>query len=466
MVLIMNRKKIFLPLSLLFIFVLFSSFVIAQQDGILDSILGVFGNVNIPELYGKYGTFIDFLIYLTIFIGVAQFTLGKRFEGRGGKAIIIGMGLALAIALSLTQNQFGFSIASFGPVAAAILLLVLGIMLFVMIKSAGMNASGSGAIAIVVVFLLVQALVPNFFEWMSRTKYANIIYGAMWIAIVWAIIVGVGAMMKGIGGGVRGVREGGKDVIRAMKGEEEAEDEVDEETKEIEKEREVSKALGRIGKKFLGSNRNVIGKLKKIKDIIKKHGLSATGRTLISEKLEEIKPEIKEERHLENLTEGYTVALDRLKKGDVARIFGEGGMANKRIAGFLTRAAVNEGGHKVRKLPEKLLKYVANEKRRFADELRVLERYLEDIKKTRDLDLKSINFLTEAVNEIKAGNAVMAESRIDNAINARQELDRILQEEGKITSILNRLENHELRDLKNEKELLKIVERELKIKQE
>ncbi len=464
----MNRKKVFLSFSLIFILVLFSGFVFAQEEGILDSILGVWGTTNIGETYEKYQGIIDFLIYLTIFIGAAQFTLGKRFEGRGGKAVIIGMGFALAIALTVAQETIGFTIKSLGPVAAAIFLLIVAIMLFTMIKSAGMNASGSAAIAIVVVFLLIQAIAPNFFEWMSKTKYANIIYGIMWIAVIWAIVVGAGALFKGMGGGakevgrgVEEIKEGGKELSDAIKGGKKAEDE---EEKEVEKEREILTALGKIGKRLLRSDRDIIGKLEKLKGIIKKHGLSATGRTLIAEKIEEIKPEIEEARRFESLIGDYTVALDRLKKLQVAQIFGKGGMTNARIVGFLTRAAV-KAGHtsSSRKVPEKLREYVADQKRMVTDDLRAIEKFLEDIKKTRDLELKFINFLTEAINEINSGNVVMAESRIDNAISAKKEQSKLVIEEETITRRVQRIENHELKNLKNEKKLLEIVERELGI---
>ena len=55
---------------------------------------------------------IDAIIAFLIFFGVAKVTLGKRFEGRGGRAIIIGIGLALSTGFLLMEKTLNFSLRS------------------------------------------------------------------------------------------------------------------------------------------------------------------------------------------------------------------------------------------------------------------------------------------------------------------------------------------------------------------
>ena len=82
----MNKKL--LLLTIISLFLISSIGVYAAEDSILDSVFGALAgdSFDMTEFYGKYSNFVDFLLYLILFIGIAQMTLGKRFEGRGGKA--------------------------------------------------------------------------------------------------------------------------------------------------------------------------------------------------------------------------------------------------------------------------------------------------------------------------------------------------------------------------------------------
>ena len=79
---------------------------------------------SFSDLYGSYGYIIDAVIFLMIFLGLAQSVFKERFkESRG---LYVGMGLFLAFALLMWEERMGISILEqFGPAVFAIFVLLL-----------------------------------------------------------------------------------------------------------------------------------------------------------------------------------------------------------------------------------------------------------------------------------------------------------------------------------------------------
>src|SRR3989338_243363 len=104
----MKQKKLFLLMLIIFVI---NSAVLAQEERpfqdviseVLDPIAG--RGFDLAEIYGKYGMFIDFVIYLVLFIGIAQATLMKHFEGTGGKTVVVVVGIMLAVGLTVWAHQ-------------------------------------------------------------------------------------------------------------------------------------------------------------------------------------------------------------------------------------------------------------------------------------------------------------------------------------------------------------------------
>ena len=73
-----------------------------------EELLKPFEYLDISSLYNNYSFIIDAIIAFLIFFGVAKVTLGKRFEGRGGKAIIIGIssnpGITVVVVVIVTTT--------------------------------------------------------------------------------------------------------------------------------------------------------------------------------------------------------------------------------------------------------------------------------------------------------------------------------------------------------------------------
>jgi len=159
----MKNKTFFKFLSGLIIGSATACSAYAAETGMIGSLISPFGKLEV--VYGKFGPFIDAMIYLIIFLGISQATLGKQFDkSKGGRAIVIGVGLVLAIGLSLFGVRTGFNIASFGPIAAIILISLMGFAFYTGITSfeiEGVDKLTIAAIAYLLFYYGVQATVPN-----------------------------------------------------------------------------------------------------------------------------------------------------------------------------------------------------------------------------------------------------------------------------------------------------------------
>ncbi len=69
-----------------------TSFAVKAEYNILDDVLSPFGGIDIAATYDQYAGVIDFVIYAILFVGISQATIGTRFQGRGGKAVVTAVG--------------------------------------------------------------------------------------------------------------------------------------------------------------------------------------------------------------------------------------------------------------------------------------------------------------------------------------------------------------------------------------
>ena len=83
-------------------------------------------------------------VYLVIFTGLAQVTLGRHFgESRGAKAIVAGIGFLLAVSLAAMETTMGFNITQFGPYAAAILVILAAAVFYKLLNALGVGGISS-----------------------------------------------------------------------------------------------------------------------------------------------------------------------------------------------------------------------------------------------------------------------------------------------------------------------------------
>lgn len=127
----MKKKTLLILILTVCLISLFATAVSAQT--FWDSILGPFEGFE--EAYDKYFPFIDAIIYCIIFIGLAEWTIGKKFSGgyssgKGGKAVVAGIGIIFAISLALWERTAGFNIKAFGPIAMGVFVAVMCLALY------------------------------------------------------------------------------------------------------------------------------------------------------------------------------------------------------------------------------------------------------------------------------------------------------------------------------------------------
>lgn len=132
-------------------------------------VLSPFRYLDIAHVYSQYSGIIDFFLFLILFVGIARVTLEKRFEGRGGKAVIVGIGLTLALGLSITESRFGFNISSLGGIALWFFVLAFGLVLFFFLNSAGLQKTTAFSLAFIVSYVLTLSLSPKLGVWIRKS---------------------------------------------------------------------------------------------------------------------------------------------------------------------------------------------------------------------------------------------------------------------------------------------------------
>jgi len=205
----MNKKKIILFSALLIILALVFVTTAAAAQGAIDDILGSIAGKNwdISKTYAQYGTFIDMVIYFLIFLGVAQMSLLNKFQGKGGKLIVVGIGVALAISLSVWGAANNFGIKNFGPLAGIIFFVLIFVAFFNIMRSifpaAGVGDEvGAACLAISIVWYIMAAVSKPLMEWLiSLNTIGGFVSLFILVCTIWGIIWLVKRFSKkGVGG--------------------------------------------------------------------------------------------------------------------------------------------------------------------------------------------------------------------------------------------------------------------------
>ncbi len=281
-----------------------ANIAIAKENP-LEQILEPVRGFNIEEAYAEHSHFIDFVIYVFIFITIAKLTIGKRFEGRQGNILAGAVGVALAVSLALTEQKLGFSIRSFGPIAAIIITTFAGYIFFKAIFHISGGKTGSGAIAFVAVYLLTKAVNPVLFNWLAdNAPFIHFVLGIAVIISIWHIF---SLFIHKPDMSLNAIRIKSPEVLKKAA----------HSAQEFISEGRVIKArLKKITKKERKQSNEIIADLKDMVNIIDEHGNTAQGRKLIAKNLQDIMPRqhdlVNKLTYLKNLD-------DWLKKFDIGK---------------------------------------------------------------------------------------------------------------------------------------------------
>jgi len=161
----------------------------------LQDIFEPLKGMDIASAYAKYPYLVDSIIYFLFFLGVAQLTLAKKFEGRGGKLVIIAFGIALSYAMAYWAAKKGFMLGSLGPLAAIILSIVMAIMIWRMFTHE--NKAESFWIGFVAVWVGMHMFMPQVIKAIRENKYGALVYGILGMIFIIAIVMMIYGFFKG-----------------------------------------------------------------------------------------------------------------------------------------------------------------------------------------------------------------------------------------------------------------------------
>src|SRR3989344_5932622 len=206
----MNKKlfSVVLIISSLFLIPL------VQAGQIFDLFSRVIQTNTISNLYNNYQEFIEFFIYMVIFISLIIGVFKDRFEKKQTKAIAIALGTALSISL---VNFMPGLIGKLGPIAFFIFVALFWFLIFASLKKGLESSLLSMALAYIFAFLTFVFLdhdkkVQNF---LKRTEVGEFLLGsstelfilALFIALIalfWWLIKKFGGWTPSSGGAPSG----------------------------------------------------------------------------------------------------------------------------------------------------------------------------------------------------------------------------------------------------------------------
>lgn len=152
--------------------------------------------LDFSRIYDRYAHTIDLTIFFMLFFGLSHVTLGKRFVGKGGNLLCIGVSAALSIGMLLLEQQIGFTLKTFGGVALLAMFAVVAVLIFSMCRSFEFDIPLSLSISYMILFFGLNAVSPELFVWFLE-KFPTLHVLLFVIFILSALIV-IFCLMRGL----------------------------------------------------------------------------------------------------------------------------------------------------------------------------------------------------------------------------------------------------------------------------
>jgi len=182
------KKVVFLGIIMLFLVNLSSAQYYYDQSysyGFFN-----FGNLDdILYFYESNSGWIDFFIFLIIFLGLSQIVFSQgHFAHQGSKPLSIGISLALSFGLSLWERNTGINLLTFGPFAFLILIILMYYIIFSLLKKMGTEWWVAGAWGYVVVYSLLMLLGSQLLNLVDISSIFPLLNLLFWVCIIVGII--------------------------------------------------------------------------------------------------------------------------------------------------------------------------------------------------------------------------------------------------------------------------------------
>jgi len=376
--------------------------VCGADPGPLGALFAPLADLDVPAMYSRYQAVIDLGIYLLVFVSVAQFTLGRHFGGREGKAIGVVAGITLAVALSLTQRQLSFELRALGPLAAGMFVLLLAVALFRLVRTLGGGYAASGSLAFIVSYFAIRSVVPGLFEWAQRHAWANALHGLLVLAVLVAFFrIGIDLLGRAEWK-LPQIRPRSKDLLPGYERQEPQAP-------------ALRKRLARIERQEEKDSQKIRQELSAVQDAIQRYGHQPEAGAFMVEKVRQIMPQRHTVRvHLEQLKKAHA----RLMKGDL-RVF----------------AALKQ---RYEQLPKEARTRVRKELREVKQTL-ISEKELQELEGAIErYDHAFPEALEAAVQRLEAGDPSGASEALSRAIACEKQAQELFHRIGKIEKRLTR----------------------------
>ncbi len=279
----------------------------------LEYLFSPIQSLNIAKLYDSYATFIDLLIYLFLFHGVARVALEKRFPGKSGQFMINGIGVVLALALTIAESQLGFNLKSFGPVAGALLLIVVGMTLFGFLHRIGASHGLASSLTVLVIYFSLGALAPDMlFAVLQRIPWLSIVPV---IAFVYSLWHTGHLLFKGSASKAMDAVENLKETASVKKMQKKLSDR----SNDKQALQATKSVLNELSSKECKQSSEIIQDLEQVEDVLKHYGDHPQVRLFVAKKMQSILPK----------THVLKLEMSRLKELDKNLIKGDYSMYRK-----------------------------------------------------------------------------------------------------------------------------------------
>lgn len=141
----------------------------------LNNILNPFGGINIASFYLNYYSFIDGLVFLILFLSVAQVVFKKVYKDnqKEAKMVAIAIALALTISMIVLEMNTGFNIGQLAPVSLMVFLIVLAVLLYNLmlglfpLKEGQKVSMHSAALTYLIIYGLLVVPFGTLYKWIQ-----------------------------------------------------------------------------------------------------------------------------------------------------------------------------------------------------------------------------------------------------------------------------------------------------------
>lgn len=192
----MNKRLLFGLFAALFLILSIQG---VYAIDILDSVLQPFRGTDIGKIYETYSLFIDAVLYLLLFLGLAQMVYVKAYGKKEGKLVAVAIGLALTFAMALMESRTGFRLGNLMPIGAIILIFVLFVLLYNLFQGIFNDAGASFSLAFLIMYAFLMSAFNPLYKWLETNAplLAALVQIAMIISFIVLIIKLIGMFKSG-----------------------------------------------------------------------------------------------------------------------------------------------------------------------------------------------------------------------------------------------------------------------------